>query len=188
MSHLLLFPSPVFYYNCEDYLEHRDKFISHCYELKSKSSGVIKSNQGGWQSENNQAMMIMDYIAANFTNLVKDFSGTFNILNHWVNINSKGDFNRHHSHPDSILSGVMWLKCKDNSGDIVFESPNAFVHHRIIKRLNDDFCNENHVVKALNIKPKEGQIILFPSDLIHFVLENKEDSDRISIAFNVELV
>ena len=36
--------------------------------------------------------------------------------------------------------------------------------------------------------PKEGRILIFPSDLEHEVKENKSDEDRISYSFNIKLI
>ena len=36
--------------------------------------------------------------------------------------------------------------------------------------------------------PKEGRILIFPSNLQHEVKENKSDGDRISYSFNIKLI
>ena len=44
----------------------------------------------------------------------------------WININGPGNYNHSHNHPGCDLSGVLWLKVPENSGNIVFESPQSF--------------------------------------------------------------
>ena len=39
-----------------------------------------------------------------------------------------------------------------------------------------------------NFYPKEGRILIFPSDLEHEVKENKSNEDRISYSFNIKLI
>ena len=38
---------------------------------------------------------------------------------------------------------------------------------------------------SYSIKPLEGNIILFPSFLMHEISDNNNDKDRISISFNI---
>ena len=34
-----------------EFLEFRDKFIDYAYDLRSKSSGITRSNKNGWHSD-----------------------------------------------------------------------------------------------------------------------------------------
>ena len=44
----------------------------------------------------------------------------------YTTINKPGDYNIKHVHPTNNLSGVLWIKAPQNSGDIIFDSPNVF--------------------------------------------------------------
>jgi hypothetical protein len=41
--------------------------------------------------------------------------------------------------------------------------------------------------QAYTVTPIEGQMLIFPSTMPHWVLPNDENDERISIAFNVRL-
>ena len=62
----------------------------------------------------------------------------------WVNINPPDAFNLKHNHPTSDLSGVLWLKCQKDCGNIVFESPRSFATHREIDSYTEDFKKDNN--------------------------------------------
>ena len=106
-------------------------------------------------------------------------------LDAWININKNGDSNMPHVHPTSHLSGVMWLKCPKNCGQIVFTSPYDFVGAKEYEIYSDDFQQEHSSYTLYRLNPTEGFIILFPSHLLHQVNPNESNEDRISIAFNM---
>ena len=53
--------------------------------------------------------------------------------------------------------------------------------------LNRQLIEDTGITPQYAINPKAGDIILFPSYLPHYVEENKEENDRISIAWNISL-
>ena len=105
----------------------------------------------------------------------------------WVNINPPEAFNLKHNHPTSDLSGVLWLKCQKDCGNIVFDSPVGFQTYREVNSYRDDFKKENAIFKSYYYTPKEGRIIMFPSYLKHDVKKNISQEDRISVSFNIRL-
>ena len=40
---------------------------------------------------------------------------------------------------------------------------------------------------TINIHGKKGDIVIFPSDIIHFVLPNPKEEDRVCISMNLRL-
>ena len=90
----------------------------------------------------------------------------------WVNVNKKGDWNLIHTHPNCDLSLVWYL----TDGDICFDNPNS--HNRL--EVGDCSVWES--------KNKKGDVVVFPADLKHFVNPNQKDEDRMSLAFNINLL
>ena len=150
------------------------------------------SNRGGWQSNlmiiNKHKSGILDNIIINSVfKLPMSGSLTFNIEG-WKNINEHGNFNVPHCHPISDLSGVLWIKAPKNSGNIVFESPEIFNRYRELDSYSDEFRYDSNVYMTYYFTPKEGNILIFPSNLQHEVKENKSNEDRISYSFNIKFI
>ena len=83
----------------------------------------------------------------------------------WFNISKVGESTGIHDHAkQASISGVVYLECKENSGDLIFKKKG---------------------VPDVLIEPKVGNMILFRSSLKHGVLENKSFGNRISLAFNL---
>ena len=166
--------------------------IDYAYTLKSKEKDAPnRSNVGGWQSSNfhlndkNDKLhsVLMDCITS-----LPPLKKNINIyIRAWVNINIPGSFNVQHSHPGCDLSGVLWIKCPKESGNIVFYSPSLFESFQEVESYTQDFKDNNNYHHNYWFPPIEGRMIMFPSHLQHEVKKNLSNEDRISASFNIKL-
>jgi uncharacterized protein (TIGR02466 family) len=101
------------------------------------------------------------------------------ITQSWLNYTETNQYHHKHAHPNSLVSGVFYIKCHEELDKIKF--------------FNDNYKTIKPEIKTWNLynseswwfSVKTGDIIMFPSSLTHMV-ENKEgDNTRISLAFNV---
>ena len=187
-----LFPVPVHQFDVNGFSEIKDKLIDYAYDCKKKDSkGVSISNRGGWQSEGFEIINEDDILQLFLINCLSNFpfiKESVKLRGYaWININKPGDYNIKHVHPTNNLSGVLWIKCLENSGDIVFDSPNNFESFLENKSYDDDFKKSNFIDDSYHCYPTEGRMIVFPSHLQHHVQENKSNEDRISVSFNIRL-
>ena len=109
----------------------------------------------------------------------------------WANINYKYSHNKNHVHPDSQWSGVYYVKCPINCGDIWFTDPcgERRMHTPIMAEMEDESKTPSHNWKEVHYKPTEGRVLMFPSWLAHEVSQNMSDLKgekgwRVSISFN----
>ena len=188
----LIFPIPIHQFDVNGFSEIQDELIDYAYDYKKKDPiGVSLSNRGGWQSEGFNIINEDDVLQLFLINCLSNFPPIKKSVElrgyAWININKPGDYNIKHVHPTNNLSGVLWIKCLENSGDIVFDSPNNFESFLENKSYNDDFKKSNFIDDSYHCYPTEGRIIVFPSHLQHHVQENKSNEDRISVSFNIRL-
>lgn len=109
----------------------------------------------------------------------------FYITNSWINIHRRGHSAGSHSHHNSLLSGVLYLKTTQNSGDLVFHRDiHSLVPFPPALDLDMDSFNLYNC-KSWGHKPKTNDICLFPSVVMHSVDPNESDEERWSLAFNV---
>ena len=172
------------------------ELIRYSYQLKDQSTGVLKSNAGGWQSEslvipNTEIAKLVETIQGRIEQVadcwkLKNKNSVVSLENIWININSKTAFNRPHVHPKSTFSGSYYIKCSEQEGGaIVFLHPAInFQYHIDPDTVEDwnDFTSGN-----IRHSPKEGDLLIFPAYLSHYVEPNLLDEDRISIAFNASI-
>jgi len=109
----------------------------------------------------------------------------FYITNSWVNRHRRGQSAGPHVHHNSLLSGVLYLKVTENSGDIVFHR-NALSLIPFPPALDLDMDRFNlYNCESWGHKPKTNDICLFPSVVMHSVDPNESDEERWCLAFNV---
>lgn len=87
----------------------------------------------------------------------------------WATVHSHNVFHAAHLHEDSLVSGVYYLKLPPNSGPIAFYDARG---------PHPPFDND------LSVNPRHGDIVLFPSWLVHQVMPTTGTSTRMSIAVN----
>jgi len=110
-------------------------------------------------------------------------------LQAWANINRQGDYHNIHNHPHSYLSGTYYVKVPDiksAAGSRDDLNPNAisFYDPRTQANMNA-IPGDGQVDPEHRLLPVAGQILLWPSFLMHFVHPNLGEEERISISFNV---
>ena len=106
----------------------------------------------------------------------------------WANINHKYSYNRFHTHPGSLWSGVYYVQSPPNCGSILFKLVDRDLYGTPTYE-KDNIDRQTHQWQTIEHKPIEGRVILFPSWLGHEVQQNLtdvegENGNRISISFN----
>ncbi|MCB1874361.1 MAG: 2OG-Fe(II) oxygenase [Chromatiales bacterium] len=83
----------------------------------------------------------------------------------WFNAMDPGHETLLHSHDDDdeLLSAVYYIQVPENAGNFVAEREG----------------------EETEIEPREGDILLFPPDLLHAVRANRSKQRRLSVAFNI---
>ena len=86
----------------------------------------------------------------------------------WYNINPKGSWNAAHTHRGVDMALIWYLT--DSYGTLNLINPS-----RIKGEQN------------LNLNPNKGDIIIFPGDIVHYVMPNPKETDRVCISMNLKL-
>jgi uncharacterized protein (TIGR02466 family) len=101
----------------------------------------------------------------------------------WVNVLETGGHQAMHNHANSFISGVVYLTPTHRSAQTVFmKSPGGtdFLFRNDHERKTANGYNSD---KWVSPAPNPGDMVLFPSYLLHAVPPN-EGERRISLAFN----
>ena len=87
-----------------------------------------------------------------------------------------------HLHPNSLFSGVYWIKTPMKSGNLMLYDPRPGVQMTMPNRKEGKLPPE--LWREVHYEPKAGRCIMFPSWLWHEVKPNKSNDTRISVSFN----
>ena len=164
-----------------------------CQQERLKDSkGVIKSNLGGWQSDNiiypDSPFFFLQDIEKICQEVAKDvlkINKSIFLNNAWININQKDNLNQVHTHPNNILSGVYYVKTPEKCGNIVFRHPAFDMMERDWEDIISDSDHNVYNSDTWWLPAKANTLYIFPSWIKHLVGPNMSDEERISISFNV---
>jgi uncharacterized protein (TIGR02466 family) len=168
-----------------------DRIEKFCLEAKKKSPGRTISNGGGWQSASLD--LATPELAELFAEAGKrlnevhrafEFKPTLRqvITEAWININQKGHFNLSHDHAGSLFSAVYYVKGGTDKGALELNSPIAPHTYTISDEMVGGYNAFNG--HRMVIPPVTGELVIFPSWLLHHVHMSRSNEDRISIALN----
>lgn len=119
---------------------------------------------------------IVQYIY-DYTSNVLQYSNTFNITTSWFTKTVTNQASDYHKHKNSVFSAILYLnEAHGNLSFINFEDQFFDLNKKEHNMLNSN---------AFEIIPKEGTIIIFPSNLYHKIMLNTNEETRYSLALNI---
>ncbi|MEO1472615.1 MAG: 2OG-Fe(II) oxygenase family protein [Pseudomonadota bacterium] len=179
-----------------------EALVSAINAERARSSGVSKSNIGGWHSEATMvdwggdaahalADFAIDTASPHMADIAaagkRDFQWTIQM---WANINPPGAMNALHCHPGAFWSGVYYpdpggAEARNGGGELIFEDPRFPMAYSQVPDLVFLGSDGEPMRSQTYIRPQPGLLVLFPSWLRHEVKPHRGTRDRISIALNL---
>jgi len=106
----------------------------------------------------------------------------FYITGSWGTRHQKGHYSPQHNHPNSLISGCLYLHADKDSGNFnLHNKQNNFLSNTFLfKYKNINLINTQY----MTFTPTTGDLYFFPSQLEHFVNNSSSSNDRYMIAFN----
>ena len=102
------------------------------------------------------------------------------IRNCWFNIQDQESILREHVHPNSILSGGLFINIGEKASKLYFHNPNPFVSYTERQEPANAYTYEYYY-----FSPQKGDLFIFPSWLKHGSNQNKNlYTNRTVISFN----
>ena len=184
----LFFPTPVYIadLNEEGLNEQLERDI---IAWANRDKGLNRTNIKGWHSTTNMNELpeykrLIDLLfEAQRTIYQQEHLDSEPYLgNMWANINPPGAMNRAHMHPNSLWSGVYYVKALPNSGHLKVEDPRSIA--AMSRPRQKEGPTPSRLWRETHFDPKPGRLIMFPAWLTHCVDPNNSNDIRISISFN----
>jgi uncharacterized protein (TIGR02466 family) len=155
----------------------------------NKDKGINRTNINGWHSETNMSelpeyrkLVKLLYESQRTIYEQEHLDSEPYLGNMWANINPPGGMNRAHIHPNSLWSGVYYIKAEPNSGHLKIDDPRAAAS--MCRPRQKPGQSPVRLWRETHFEPKAGRLIMFPSWLTHAVDPNESNDIRISVSFN----
>ncbi len=126
---------------------------------------------------------IRQVLQDNLNNFFKIVFNTSNnvelkITQSWLTRTSKGQSHHAHTHPNSIVSGVLYINLAPQDGINFYRNEDSQWYELL--RKEDSYYNAYRYF----IQTAVGDIVLFPSNVRHGVQQVTENVERVSLSFN----
>ena len=183
------FPTIIYIKDLPNALQLNQYLEQKIIQWSQQDKGEQKTNAGGWHSKTDmnkkeeynpltkELFNMQDEIYQKEHLSLKPVLG-----NMWANINYPGNFNRPHLHPNSLFSGVYFIKTPQKSGNFMIYEPRPGVQYTMPNRKEVKLPPE--LWREVQYEPVAGRCIMFPSWLWHEVKPNQSNDIRISVSFN----
>ena len=190
-----LFPTPLLTFTVDDAESLNRDLMAEIAARRAAVEGKRISNRRGWHSaydlfqrkEKAQARLAA-IIRAAVEQATRRLAPRIDLAkvsmecDGWINVNPTGAYNAPHDHGGSLWSGTYYVvnpEVEDrasSSGEIEFIRPRGGLADTVIKA---PFTASKCV-----IRPRPGTLLLFPSNILHWVHPNEAEEDRVTVAFN----
>jgi uncharacterized protein (TIGR02466 family) len=179
----LIFPTPVMFIDLDR------SFTKEELGFVKKHSHLTNTNIGNVASNNNYILNEPEFKNLNqfiteavneYLNIIykPKFKNELFVTQSWLNWTKKGQFHHKHEHPNSFVSGVLYIQTDATKDKITFYKSG----YSQLFLPTDNYDNMNSTSWWFRVKT--GAIVLFPSSLTHSVELVTSDETRISLAFN----
>tara|TARA_Y100000361_G_scaffold110437_1_gene100501 strand:- start:1055 stop:1645 length:591 start_codon:yes stop_codon:yes gene_type:complete len=184
----LHFPTPIYIFDHNN-LSINEQLEKNILDWSKLDKGIQRTNVNGWHSTTDM------YKKPEYAELVKGLYEAQNIIyqeeqldsepylgSMWANINPPNSMNRAHMHPNSLWSGVYYVKTPHNCGNLKIDDPRSSASMCRPSMKEGDL--PPRLYRELEYKAVAGRLIMFPSWLTHCVDTNLSNDIRISVSFN----
>jgi len=177
---LTVFPTPIQIYKYENNIDTALKYVEGI-EWKEQVDNANFKTKDSYLTKHESLKDITSFFKEcidDFTKNIYQSEQRLTITQCWGNKNPKGSKHHEHVHPNSIVSGVFYLRQDPKLPPIKFFKSN-------VQAINLDPKEYNYLNSESFLLPcVSGELILFPSNLKHSVPTNRGDEERISLSFN----
>jgi len=177
---LMVFPTPVQIYKYENSIEKELKHIEGI-EWKQQVANANFKTKDSYLTKHEQLKDLTSFFKEcidDYCNTIINSEQRLVITQLWGNRNPKGSKHHEHVHPNSIISGVFYLRQDPKLPPIQFSKSNQD-SMKLDPRKYNSYNAETFLLPCTS-----GELILFPSNLRHSVPVNMGEEERISLSFN----
>ena len=177
---IAVFPTPVQIYKYENSIDKELNYIENLPYKEQVANANFKS-EDSYLTKHEQLKDIKIFFKEcmdDYCNTICNSDQRLVITQLWANKNPTGAKHHEHVHPNSIVSGVFYLRQDKTLPPIQFSQSNQ---HGL--KLDPRKYNV-HNAETFLLPCTAGELILFPSNLKHSVPTNMGKEARISLSFN----
>jgi uncharacterized protein (TIGR02466 family) len=196
---------PMYQFKWDNFADHQQNLIDTCYKLQSDNSvsgvastikqGLYESNFDFFQYQDQSVKELLEWCrsavfesatSANAQHWPQGARIGINVHESWCHITQSGGYHDMHMHPNSSWSGIFYVRAGESdvttkNGCNRFYSPLMPGYTDIGTR----WCSQS---SSFDMPPVDGELIVFPSWILHSAMPYTGDTERIVVAFNCQFI
>ena len=175
-----VFPTAVQIYKYENSIDKELNYIENLPYKEQVGNANFKSKDS-YLTKHEQLKDLKIFFKEcidDYCNVITNSDQRLVITQLWANKNPPGAKHHEHIHPNSIISGVFYLRQDKSLPPIQFSKSNQHSLKLDPKKYN------TYNAETFLLPCTAGELIIFPSDLRHSVPINVGKEERISLSFN----
>jgi uncharacterized protein (TIGR02466 family) len=183
-----LFPTPVMFGHLEKGFTNTELEFINNLEMRENYNNSVSTNTYVLNSPEllEIRLFVEEKINFYFQEIYKPTKElNIYITQSWVNLTLPGQNHHSHNHPNSFISGVLYISASNKVDALQFHNQRTMPQLHIRPTIDHEFnC------QTWSYAVETGDIVLFPSQLIHNVDQIADHADRtkrISLSFNTFL-
>lgn len=178
-----LFAEPYFVTNIADAISaDQIKFIQSIKMIENQMNYISEELYLFDRPELKSIKQAVHAALATYASEVMGVQHDLHVTQSWALMNPPGVGMHAHTHSNSLVSGSLYYApMPDPPGNMIFERTNGY--RQIEMAVNEGKQNVYNTPRNAVI-PKQGDLVLFSSSILHFVEINQSQQNRHSIAFN----
>ncbi|MCR0981592.1 2OG-Fe(II) oxygenase family protein [Roseomonas populi] len=205
-----VFPTPLLVAPVNDAAALNARLRPAILARAAREGGVVRSNDGGWQSTDDfwswsgpagaALLEAATSLANRFTALrTPEGAARGGVVNWrsnaWANVNGESHANHPHHHPGAFWSGVYWVDAGDEApedggepgfgGEFEMHDPRGILPGFSAPQLRMAIPGCLSAGLTDYVAPQTGTMLVFPAWLVHGVRRYTGIRPRISVAFNL---
>tara|TARA_E500000318_G_C3492587_1_gene185022 strand:+ start:138 stop:785 length:648 start_codon:yes stop_codon:yes gene_type:complete len=178
-----IFPVPIYFTKLKKFTDMELKVIRLMENQSAKNMGNSRSDDTFVLKSKhfeNIKKQLMSHVKQYFDKVISTSDKIVPyITQSWINYTREGEYHHSHAHPNSLISGVLYIDANKDNDKILFEKRG---YHRIALTIKDyNLYNSD----SWFFPVQTGDLIIFPSETQHKVEFKKGNNVRTSLSFNV---
>lgn len=206
-----LWPTVLFTAQWAEHERHRQGLIEHFLSLRDRAERVIDSGVGLTAkperglfesrfdlfetSEHPDVLALVAFLDAAVRDAVWQINGRavdpgrlrVKWDDSWFHITNDGGFHDAHYHSACSWCGIYYVRAGEAPASKPSHAPNGvnrFYSPFVLGGTFKDYGNAYLEQTSIDVPPRDGMVVLFPSYLLHSALPYRGAEDRIVVAFN----
>jgi hypothetical protein len=184
-----LFPTPLYVTTYDGDTTEIVKYLDSCEMNEAHGSGYGMISKNSYIIDNPVCKPLADFVMYHFnqfaTGIMRYAYDELQFAQSWLTYKMPGQFHKAHTHPNTLIAGVFYYDVQEGDSAICFSKEVRSYHRSYLEpSICADYQDHLYSQEEIYFQPKQNNLIIFPSHLMHGVPPNNTNRVRKALGIN----